>query len=213
MRTCTFTGCTKAHQAKGLCHAHYTQQRRGSDLTPLGTTMGRPKNPNTPLKPERRIRHGIVSSYNNQKCRCDLCKAAWNGYCAGRKKRRHSEFKTLPKGYTHGTEAAYQRGCKCEECKRAHSGILRAHKYELSPEQRKRLASPSTSCDMCGAVTPKVQVDHRHGTKFVRGLLCTRHNTGIGQLGDTIKGLKQALIYLESAEDRWQEMERENGSN
>ncbi len=32
--TCTFEGCDRARVAKGLCHTHYSQQRRGVPLTP-----------------------------------------------------------------------------------------------------------------------------------------------------------------------------------
>lgn len=32
---CTFVGCDRKHQARGLCEPHYHQQRRGSTLTPL----------------------------------------------------------------------------------------------------------------------------------------------------------------------------------
>ncbi len=32
---CTFEGCGKRHEAKGLCSGHYIQQRGGRPLTPL----------------------------------------------------------------------------------------------------------------------------------------------------------------------------------
>lgn len=32
---CLFEGCCKPDYAKGLCHTHYTQQRRGKALTPI----------------------------------------------------------------------------------------------------------------------------------------------------------------------------------
>jgi predicted nucleic acid-binding Zn ribbon protein len=45
-------------------------------------------------------------------------------------------------------------------------------------------------------------VDHNHKTGQVRGLLCTDCNMAIGKLGDDIKGLREALNYLEQAEER-----------
>lgn len=39
-------------------------------------------------------------------------------------------------------------------------------------------------------------VDHDHETGRVRGLLCTRCNTSIGQLGDNSEGLRRALAYV-----------------
>jgi hypothetical protein len=35
MKTCTYEGCYKRHEAKGLCKYHYEQRRRGSELTDL----------------------------------------------------------------------------------------------------------------------------------------------------------------------------------
>jgi hypothetical protein len=35
--TCSFEGCTNKLLCKGLCLAHYTQQRRGKPLTPITT--------------------------------------------------------------------------------------------------------------------------------------------------------------------------------
>lgn len=38
--TCTFDGCDRPVQARGLCPGHYQQQRRGEDPKPLGTAKG-----------------------------------------------------------------------------------------------------------------------------------------------------------------------------
>src|SRR6185436_12265365 len=40
-------------------------------------------------------------------------------------------------------------------------------------------------------------VDHKHGTKVVRGLLCFDCNTGIGKLKDSPVLIRRALRYLE----------------
>lgn len=36
MKKCTFPECDRTHAAKGLCHTHWSQQRRGKDLQPVG---------------------------------------------------------------------------------------------------------------------------------------------------------------------------------
>lgn len=45
----------------------------------------------------------------------------------------------------------------------------------------------------------RTNIDHDHETGKVRGLLCSGCNTGLGQLGDNIEGLKKALYYLENS--------------
>lgn len=37
---CSFSGCSRPIFARRLCTAHYQQQRRGSDLRPIGTPDG-----------------------------------------------------------------------------------------------------------------------------------------------------------------------------
>lgn len=34
-RPCSFLGCDLKHKARGLCHGHYEQRRRGKPLTAL----------------------------------------------------------------------------------------------------------------------------------------------------------------------------------
>lgn len=42
-----------------------------------------------------------------------------------------------------------------------------------------------------------VHIDHDHVTGAPRAVLCGSCNMGIGQLGDTVEGLRRALAYLE----------------
>ena len=51
-------------------------------------------------------------------------------------------------------------------------------------------------CGICGDELDKINIDHDHDTGMVRGLLCTKCNTGLGHLGDSIDGIKKALHYL-----------------
>jgi hypothetical protein len=64
------------------------------------------------------------------------------------------------------------------------------------------LAFQKHCCAICketiGKFSRKINIDHDHKTNVVRGILCSGCNTGLGQLGDTVEGLKRALAYLEN---------------
>ena len=53
-------------------------------------------------------------------------------------------------------------------------------------------------CAIC-RVTPtrRMHVDHNHATKALRGLLCTKCNTGLGLFGDSVTNLNAAITYLQ----------------
>jgi hypothetical protein len=51
------------------------------------------------------------------------------------------------------------------------------------------------TCDICKK-TKELFPDHSHKTNKHRGWLCRGCNTAIGQLGDTIEGLRKAEQYL-----------------
>lgn len=61
----------------------------------------------------------------------------------------------------------------------------------------------NNKCGICfkefSANRSSINIDHDHETGEVRGLLCSGCNTGLGQLGDNIEGIKKALYYLENS--------------
>jgi hypothetical protein len=76
-------------------------------------------------------------------------------------------------------------------------------KFDLnSQEYNKMLEDQEYSCKICNTHIDKLSknlaVDHCHITGKVRGLLCSKCNTGIGMLKDDIKLLEKALQYLKS---------------
>lgn len=78
-------------------------------------------------------------------------------------------------------------------------------KYGItSAEYENLLKGQGGGCALCGAVhekNRKLMVDHNHNTKKVRGILCSKCNTGVGLLGDNLEGLMRAVEYLRRSED------------
>jgi hypothetical protein len=56
-------------------------------------------------------------------------------------------------------------------------------------------------CECCSnpPTAPGMHLDHDHETGRFRGWLCSNCNTAIGKLGDTVDGVKRAILYLETA--------------
>lgn len=72
-------------------------------------------------------------------------------------------------------------------------------------DYKSMLVAQGRRCAICRTTTPGARrngllvqwhVDHDHVTNRVRGLLCTKCNTGIGLLGDNAAALERAAMYL-----------------
>jgi len=84
--------------------------------------------------------------------------------------------------------------------KRDHRSKDLAHRYGITVEQFDEIRyRQGDACALC--VRPfgrrrAPHVDHNHETKRVRGLLCQNCNTGLGKLGDDLRGVLRAAMYL-----------------
>lgn len=78
-------------------------------------------------------------------------------------------------------------------------------KYGLTPEQyTEMLESQNGVCAICGdppaggnTSMSRLHVDHDHDTGKNRALLCGRCNTGLGQLREDVRILKNMIAYIE----------------
>lgn len=107
---------------------------------------------------------------------------------------------------------------KCREC-------MSAYYYERADEVRDKararrfgifpgtyegmIAEFGARCMICGTTEPggtgrnnkQFCIDHDERTGYVRGLLCTQCNVGIGMLKHDTEVLRSAIAYLEKAEE------------
>jgi len=73
---------------------------------------------------------------------------------------------------------------------------IKNRNYERS-QVLKSSPPPPAKCECCSQKTDKMTHDHVRGTITLRGFLCKMCNTGMGNFGDNLKGLLQAVVYLE----------------
>jgi hypothetical protein len=64
---------------------------------------------------------------------------------------------------------------------------------------RKRLAEQNGMCAICQLVPVKgkLHLDHNHGSKQLRGLLCGDCNRGLGMFKENVEYLKRLIEYIE----------------
>jgi hypothetical protein len=106
---------------------------------------------------------------------------------------------------------------------RAEEAIKRKQRYakrrerELATNAKWRAAHPNymrqlrglpeatrpcpAQCECCGK-RKATHLDHDHKTDAFRGWLCGNCNRGIGQLGDDVQGIQNAMGYLTSIDGR-----------
>lgn len=53
------------------------------------------------------------------------------------------------------------------------------------------------ACAICGSEPDVPHVDHDHRTGYIRGILCSRCNFGIGKFKDSVELLLSAVNYLQ----------------
>ncbi len=119
--------------------------------------------------------------------------------------------KLEPNEWKHGTITAYSyHGCRCELCTTVNTVRSREKKYYNknkgnTPRDKKRreryykiLEIQNNCCAICHVRDVNFTIDHNHETELIRGALCQRCNTGLGQFSDSIDILERAVEYLKN---------------
>lgn len=129
---CSFADCHRPHAAKGLCQAHWAQQRRGEDLKPI----------------KIRFKKTGKCSFSG----CDRPDVAFN-LCSG-----HYSQQKLGKTLTPLRQVIPRQGvCSFPDCsKSVHtSGLCRGHYGQWQRGEKLRpFRQPKSSCDIEGCTEP-----------------------------------------------------------
>ncbi len=92
-----------------------------------------------------------------------------------------------------------RRDCKCKACR-----IISTREHTLGVTQDDYLRMHKEQSGRCGICHSRLRsrrykafaVDHDHKTGRIRGLLCTKCNTGLGLFKDNIEFLMSAINWL-----------------
>lgn len=178
---CTFEGCKNRSIPKriaGLCRGHRDQKKAGKELRPL--------------------RYRALSRVSSDGVWCPFCDH-WLD---------RDDF--YPAAHS---VIGLQSRCKTCYAIGGREAALKS-KYNLTLADYDRLLdAQNNTCAVCGADSPggvgSWHVDHDHACcpkrscgKCVRGLLCTKCNTGLGMFNDDPEILMNAISYLEGS-NRW----------
>jgi hypothetical protein len=80
-------------------------------------------------------------------------------------------------------------------------------RYGITLEQRDELIANVGCCEICGddvtqGLTHSAHIDHSHTKGHIRGVLCSKCNTGLGKFNDSVDLLNKAIKYLVSREHK-----------
>lgn len=88
----------------------------------------------------------------------------------------------------------------CTACRELNRRTSRLCRFGITAQQYDAiLARQNGVCAICRSVCKsgrKLSVDHDHKTGFVRGLLCSRCNIGVGQFDDNYQLMQKAATYM-----------------
>jgi len=83
------------------------------------------------------------------------------------------------------------------------------YEYGITREERDDLIKNQNElCKICGKQNKnnkKLNVDHKHGTKIIRGMLCSNCNRGLGMFFDCPSFLVKAAKYLHKFDLRFKD--------
>lgn len=178
--TCTADGCDRGHVARGFCDRHYRQHRRQTEpaFRDREKKTGREREQRRRRRPEARARHAQHE----------------------RRRRAKPEVRARILAQRKDYYRTYREIMKTKQRER----MQRDFKWLPGEDREVLYERQGGLCAVCGQPDARreLSVDHCHETGYVRGLLCSTCNLGLGMLGDDLLGLRRVVAYLEAAEAR-----------
>lgn len=223
-RGCSVYGCCKPAVSKGFCDTHRKRlERHGSVLQTRPSDWGlRDKHPlRHSWRSLYRAHGGIASGWsdfwdfvkevgekpseNHRLSRIDDTKAIGPGNWYWRESLSTSISKESRSEYMRAYTKARREADPWHEFRlslRRHYGITVDDYLKMHDAQNGVCAickCGETSVDNKTKKIRRLAVDHCHDSKKIRGLLCSKCNTGLGSLGDNTATLLSAVAYLEKS--------------
>ena len=85
---------------------------------------------------------------------------------------------------------------------RDYSYKIHVKKYGITWEDYKQMYVEQTGeCLICDKKYDRLCIDHNHSSGYIRGLICRKCNSGLGQLNDDIRLLRKAVQYMEERDE------------
>lgn len=96
-------------------------------------------------------------------------------------------------------ETAFQRDKRgrrnvCRKCRTDSEKLLKKLKHTWLQNHPEGIPE---KCECCGKKATRMVLDHCHNSGQIRGWLCDYCNVAIGNLGDTLEGVMNAMKYLQ----------------
>ena len=223
---CSKEHCDKTATRRGLCQAHYRQERRRELDPAVGTRKPGPKpqekasvEPATPVTncPQQH-RYDEVNTYvdarGSRHCKtCRRERMAVRRPASGVGAGGVNAAKTVcPAKHEYTEENTYRspEGKRyCRTCMRMNMATQNVLRYGITPEQVEEMSTAQDHrcaiCRMHFGQERKRHIDHDHSCcpgggscgKCVRALLCASCNHGLGKFLDSPELLRSAAAYLE----------------
>lgn len=210
---CLLDGCSKPKRSKGLCERHYGASISSGECALCGGIKSSKEVSVCSSCNQRLIQKSLPTEKQCNGCletlpmesfglrRSSGGRSKWRSRCRKCEAAKAKVYREMAK------LANIERGDRSSEKKMRPFHSLRKYAKSLgiSWDEVVEVYPEDNRCEICGNTpeesspsgrTKRLALDHDHKTGELRGFLCGRCNTGIGQFKDSVELLEGAILYL-----------------